>query len=475
VAFGDLSQHNPVKGLALWEDPKSGKISEKMIQGRQLWKQMDNCIILEKQYRFATTVAGEKLKRIVGELTTGRTSSGEEVNYEDLADEINDRAIQPEDVEAFLAKAPKALVLRHDLRPSLTKNLILHHAALCSTRVTVWRTVDTGMVKGSKLGRLLSTDVLEYLEGSGDNDLPSTVQYYYEGILYRFMDSAYPHIGRYKNGDCIGRLLVCDKREDPDDGEGDFRVLKYPPKLLLVEPVGRDIGMLCGPTFPSNTIPLEMETFTEEVKLPTEMKIFRNGGQMVRDFILQRKAHPIESVITFTDYYSQGSSFKGYPTFLHLGTNGKGSYKRGNFLVPLSRPSDINDVVLLEPLWPPNDTTARERFIRKFRNAIKPHEESEREMDRLQRVMYETVRRHSKMLEQHGFTVEAKAPQMAPEKVKKKYNTCPWIYPKSVSLVRRNPIQHPSNLVHHPKFHRQKNHQSKQQGSKIKKWSKKLE
>jgi hypothetical protein len=258
-------------------------------------------------------------------------------------------------------------------------------------------------MNGQSGERGLAKGVLEHLEQSGSNKYPASIQYFYPGIHYRFLTNEYPHLGWFKNGDCTGKELVCDHREEPDNGEGNFRVLRYLPKYILVQPFEINNGDLCGTTFPPNTIPLEADKFTETVNLPCTMKVFDDSSSMSKEFVLHRKCHPVESVVTFTDYYSQGLSFKGQPTFLHLGID-KGRYSRGNFLVPLSRPACIEDVVLLQPLWGPEDRAGQEAFLRKFKTAIQPNQENENEMIRYAAVMNDTVAKHlTRLAETFGF------------------------------------------------------------------------
>ena len=399
VVFGDLSQHNPVKGTPLWHIPKTTMDARKDLknaQGRLLWTEFDNVVILEESFRFSKCESGRALRSMVSQLSTGRNADGSEVDYNDLANAINDRAIQIKDVPEFLHKAPRALVLRHDARPQLTRSLVLHHAAKLGVRVTSWVSSDHGNVQSTRSStstRRLSTEVLSFLENYSDNGLPATIQYFYEGIPYRFMDNSFPHIGWFKNGDCTGKTLVCDDAEPPDNFASQFRMLKHPPRFIVVEVPGRNFGQMCGETFKANHLPVEPKQFTHVVQLPHAMTVFQGDTSMTQEFKLTRTAPPIECVITFTDYYSQGISFKNNAHFLHLSITGRRPFNRGNLLVPLSRPSRLEDVVLLHPLWEPGDTQGRVNFVERLKKAIGPSAEADAERARFRRLYDSTIER----------------------------------------------------------------------------------
>lgn len=156
VAFGDFAQHQPIKGKALYHgasksDYLCGKVKDMIdaVKGRQLWVNFKACVILKEQHRFGKDKDGQALYNIVQKLTHSRNSDGSPLTDKDiaaLADALNDRVINPADLPAFLQRGPKALVLRHSIRPALTKMLVLHHAALTQSRVCLWRASDRATV-----------------------------------------------------------------------------------------------------------------------------------------------------------------------------------------------------------------------------------------------------------------------------------------------------------------------------------------
>jgi hypothetical protein len=155
MAFGDFAQHQPVKGRSLiYGASKPDYLSARSykqkgnldaVAGRRLWTNFDECIILKEQHRFGSDADGQALYDIVRKLTCNRNGDGTELSYTDiadLADTINSRAISPADLPDFLKRAPKAVVLRHSIRPPLTKMLVLHHASMTNSRVCLWRAAD---------------------------------------------------------------------------------------------------------------------------------------------------------------------------------------------------------------------------------------------------------------------------------------------------------------------------------------------
>lgn len=164
VAFGDFAQHQPVKGRALFygaskPDYVSGCTYKQKnlidaVQGRQLWINFQHCIILKQQHRFGSDPDGQALYDIVRKLTHNRNADGSLLTDGDianLADTINDRAISTVDLPKFLQRGPKAVVLRHSIRPALTKILVSHHASKSGHRVCLWRASDRAS-NGNKRG-----------------------------------------------------------------------------------------------------------------------------------------------------------------------------------------------------------------------------------------------------------------------------------------------------------------------------------
>lgn len=337
IALGDFAQHLPPNGASLFHGASdfdyltrdyphalNKGISEKTymlnLAGRRLWISFDYSIVLKQQHRFALDADGMKLYDLIYKVTHCKhriENGGAKLTMSDvqsMADLINSTAISPADMPAFLALAPKAVVLRHNIRASLTRVLVLHHAAKANQRVITWRCVDQGYVAGSdtkKHDRKQELDpfVLGLLENESDNDTMPAVQYFYPGIPYRFLDTEYPAIGWFKNGTCIGETLVLDHREPVDDFKNDLRVLRYPPIATYVKIPHRHLGDLCGDTIPADCLSVvkksgKAKTFT----LPFEYKLFKDAKSKIRGkkITVVRYGMPLDCVLTYTDYFSQG-------------------------------------------------------------------------------------------------------------------------------------------------------------------------
>jgi hypothetical protein len=210
-------------------------------------------------------------------------------------------------------------------------------------------------------------------------------------------------VGFFKNGECTGRSIVIHDDEPEDDRRGQFRVLRKPPLIVIVE-IPRDLGKLCGNTFPPNCIPVVPMMFSKIIKMKSACTMLQGDTTTGKVFTLGRMAHPLDCAIVFTDYFAQGQSFKGYPHFLHMGMK-QGSYKQGNLLVPFSRPATFSDIKLLQPLWDPINSGERASFVRQLRNAVTQKDEAIEERQRLEKVAQGTITTYKQQLfRKHGFT-----------------------------------------------------------------------
>ena len=93
----------------------------------------------------------------------------------------------------------------------------------------------------------------------------------------------------------------------------------------------------------------------------------------------------------FSDFFAQGLSFGLDAFFLHLVASGK--LNAGNFRVPLTRPSSLDDVRLLAPLW--KTPKEKEALIRRFINVFKPNPSYVAEMQRLKGLHEATLARYA--------------------------------------------------------------------------------
>jgi hypothetical protein len=411
IAFGDFAQHQPVKGRALFYGASRGdnyKGGVDAIAGRKLWVDFEYCVILKEQHRFGSDPDGQALYDIVHKLTHNKRLDGTPLSDDDiasLADALNNRAIRPSELPGFLKRGPKAVVLRHNIRPILTKILVLHHGAKNNTRVCLWRASDRAWTGKKRGGKPINHFVKVKLEMSANNETPPAVQYFYPGIPYRFLGSPFPAIGWFNNGSCIGEKLVLDEREPPDNMKGDFRVLKYQPKALIVRLPHRKLGKLCGDDIPEDCVPITpRHSKVIDFTLDCTMKIYADPQDPTTSDTIKFKrfAFPVDTAIAYTDYYAQGASFRGDPHFLHLGVGDHQGFKRGNLLVPISRPAVLSDVVILSPLWPNGDYNARQKVIQQFKSALKPDPDYQAEMERLHLKHKATMAKHYAALMQYS-------------------------------------------------------------------------
>jgi hypothetical protein len=345
VAFGDFAQHQPIGGKALFHGasdpdytdplrvpvfgrrpptPAESHAHTTSVEGRRIWTEMKESVILYDQFRFGKDEDGQKLYQLVYMMTHGRRQDGtplEQTDYVLIAETLNSCAITTEDLPGFLQLSPKCLILRHSVRAALTRMLALHHAAAAGSRAIAWRATDTSYMGKNKTGKKLSNVVETLLEDISTNGYPPAIQYFFPGMPYRFIESDFPAIGWFKNGECIGEQLVLDPREPPDTLLGDFWVLKFPPKAIMVNIVGRKLGNMCGKSVPKDCIPVTMKlSKAMNITLPFSIKLYAdvNNTTTGKTITLKRSAFGLDCALVFTDYFSQGQSFRGAPHFLHL-------------------------------------------------------------------------------------------------------------------------------------------------------------
>ena len=196
IAFGDFAQHQPPNSRALFygaanpdytnviqppvfnKRPTDNYAHTTAVAGRRLWTEFGESIILYDQFRFGSDEDGQKLYDLVYKMTHCQRQDGaplDQTDYMEMADIINGRTITSAELPGFLAKAPKALVLRHSVRAASTRMLVLHHAAANNSRAIAWRATDVGHTKG-KTGKRLSNVVEQLLENVSDNDSPPAIR-----------------------------------------------------------------------------------------------------------------------------------------------------------------------------------------------------------------------------------------------------------------------------------------------------------
>lgn len=409
VAAGDFAQHPPVRACPLYTGVKStlettSKGRDGGDAGRKLWSTFDTIVMLVKQHRFdMSNPSGRALYRIISQLThcvhpdTNAPLSSSDVG--ELVDLVNSRAISSNDIAHFLTTKPRVLVLRHVVRPSLNRQLVIHHAASDNIRPIVWREIDVGHGRSST-GRRLSSIVASLIQNvPTKNDQIPSVQYFYPGIPYRFISSDNVFLGWVNNGSCTGVRLILANDEPPDDGLGAFWILRRQPVAIIVRIDGRDFGELFGDAVPAGCLPI----FPRRSTSPTTynwgfpVKLFDDAKDTAYGTSIQavRTGFPIETTMTFTDHYAQGQSFAGAPHLLHLTLPERQSYHRANLLVPLSRPATLDDVHLACPLY--RTASQREQTIKKWTRALTLSDDYKTEMTRLTELSQQTKRLHSEL------------------------------------------------------------------------------
>ena len=171
VAFGDFAQHLPPSGPALFYGASSpnyyavgnkhlfhGIKVPKMtdntfndnVIGRGIWLGFKTCVYLKEQHRFGNDADGLALYNLICKMTHNKNADGSPLDNDDIAamaDLINDCTVSDADMPAFLKSAPRCVVLRHSIRPLITRILAFFDAASKNERVVSWRSQDTEQVK----------------------------------------------------------------------------------------------------------------------------------------------------------------------------------------------------------------------------------------------------------------------------------------------------------------------------------------
>ena len=204
LATLDFLQHKPVKqaslfSLAGWTPEQIQKNATSLVtNGHMLWQTIDTVIVLEKQHRFSTVTPGGKALWDLVQMMWSvdpRWKTDPDWAYntaKSMVELINTRVVQPgPEMENFLSRSPKAIVLRNELKPSLGLFLAMNHAQQSKQRLILWRCSDTGE-KGRPLSRALLS-MLDKQQGEKTGDM-QTYMAFFPGIQYVFEDSPYPDL-----------------------------------------------------------------------------------------------------------------------------------------------------------------------------------------------------------------------------------------------------------------------------------------
>ena len=113
------------------------------------------------------------------------------------------------------------------------------------------------------------------------------------------------------------------------------------------------------------------------------MALYQDSIEIVEELAIERIGLLLGLGYTFTDFFAQGVSFKTAAWFIHLFLTGRGNRLcAGNIRVPLTRPSSLDDVCLLAPLF--SNAKEKEALVQKFISAFRPDPAYVAEMERLE-------------------------------------------------------------------------------------------
>ena len=272
----DFLQHNPIGGSPLFlfagstPDQILAHKDALAIQGHRLWQQVDSAIILDQQHRFGTSTPGGKALWDLVQLmwsTDPRWTTDTawaHATATAMVDLIQSRVVKPNEMAAFMARSPKAIVLRNELKPDLNLHLAMNHAQQTGQRLVIWRCRDTE----AKTHRQLSEEVLKKLDQSPPDktaDMP-TYMAFFPGINYVFVNNMFPDQCWVNNLCCTGRKLLLDPKEPDDDLSRPYRTLQHHPIAVCVQPEGTNLGKLFDdPAIPEHCLPVWRQTKTFKV------------------------------------------------------------------------------------------------------------------------------------------------------------------------------------------------------------------
>lgn len=447
VLAGDFAQHQPVMATPLFHKAvekirkpsdtfNQGKIDQEK-QGRAIWKQFTQCFMLKVQHRFSSdTPSGKELYDMVQLLMQETELTDDELGS--IVDTLNARYPHTsEEMKALLEQSPKIVVLRNKIKAPLNHIMYKIHASNAKQRLLVWNVKDTdkGSISKSKsTGKksahnsnvaacnaklsMYITNLISKRPLKETGGMEST-QYFFPGIMYKFIDNDNPEVGRINNTTCIGRHIVLDEREEADSGEGEVWQLKYLPKCIFVQPDGFEVGNLhqgmggFAENVLQNCIPITLKKVSFKLlflltngkpdnRIPLHAKLPGKAIKTGSKITVLREGMPLEGATTFSSHFAQGVSFGQDKWFLHLKPPSTGVLNKANLLVPITRPSLLSDLWLLAPLY--TNSVERAEVIRRFKSALKPDAEYNEEMNVLRDMSSETYKLYD------GFDFDLSSP-----------------------------------------------------------------
>ena len=205
--------------------------------------------------------------------------------------------------------------------------------------------------------------------------------------MFVFTHTIAAGVGAVTNATCIGRAIDLDPREPPDDPSRPYRVLKYPPLAVWVEPVEAPVplGAACGQRAPLNCMPITLKSAAIKDGVAFKPPIWVDGVEHKR-WLGSRTAFPLGDGFCVTDFYVQGQSFLWHLWLAHLARPDDGRLQRASVLVTLTRFRDWDAVLPWAPLWRDGDDAGRAKVIAAFHRAARPSDDLEADLDRLRQL-----------------------------------------------------------------------------------------
>ena len=299
----DFLQHRPVQDTALFINQPAP--SPQQSAGRDLWLRFIDVCILTQQHRFSSaTEDGAKLCDVTNLLMS--ESEVSQAQAAKFCDALNTRAVATDQLPALLACAPRAIVLRHEVRRILNPQLCAHHAQKLNKRMLSWRSIDTGA-----RFRQLSPAVLAALENLPSNktgDMP-TMQYFFPGILYACTETlpGRTALRLVKNNTCVGVRLLLHPAEGPDPGTGPCWQLKHHPMAIYVRPEGLPNLPICSSDHLIGCVPLLPKPTTKPIMLifPQPQLVHASSATLAYKVNVHRRGFPLNIAYAVTDFFSQ--------------------------------------------------------------------------------------------------------------------------------------------------------------------------
>lgn len=201
--------------------------------------------------------------------------SDKEIDH--LIDTLQACVVKPEEMKAFLAKSPQAIVLRNNLKPFLNKHLALNHAMNLGQRVIVWRAKDVCAKTSRKLSAEV-LDALDKLDRSDTGDIPS-YSMFFVGCKYVFTNNENPALCWVNNYTGSGTRIILDKDEPADDPSTPCWVLKKPPMYVCIRPDDTTLGQVVKSKWvPIHSLPFDQRKTSFTVRAMGRVGLTNHKG-----------------------------------------------------------------------------------------------------------------------------------------------------------------------------------------------------